>query len=227
MQANDVSTEWLNLWRGLGRLLLHWTLQFTAAGAVIYFLAVLAGQFFGPVALLAVSVALPLAAVVVGLVLGGAQRRRLAPYLSVGLGWTWATAIGLGLGLIFVTTVSLALRDVVQEWTNGYKLTAFLLGAGLSGALSALGQWLILRKSLEKHHWWMLASGVGWLMAWLGFLAVGLFLGGGEPLPVSLDRWLDILILGAVAGFFIGFEQGVAFVGLLAQRVWEKRKGLQ
>ena len=77
---------------------------------------------------------------------------------------------------------------------------------------------------IPRHQWWLLANAVGWLMAWLGLLAVGLFLGSGDPLPSSLDRVGQAAILGGVAGFMIGLEQGVALVGLLAQRVWEERR---
>ncbi len=218
------STDTLILWRRLGQLLLRWTIVFTIAGALIYSLGLILGSVFSRGSPGMAVFWIPVLAGSLGIPLGQVQRRLLNPFLPVESAWAWQTAGGLALGLLAVMGLSVGIRGWVEGWTDGYRLTAFLTGAGISGVLAGLGQWIVLRKVVQTHQWWLLANAVGWLMAWLALLAVGLFLGRGEPLPATLERAGHAAILGAVAGFMIGFEQGVALVGLLAQRVWEDRR---
>ncbi len=214
-------------YQNLGRLLISWTVLFMAGGAAGYGGSALLASLFAGSRLPFVGLVLPLGVLTVGVALGAVQRKLLASQVNVTARWPWMTGMGMAVGLLLLVAINTGTAAFVADWSEMSRLTVFLGGAGLAGALASLGQWLILRPILPKHQWWLMANGVGWLMAWIGVLATGLALGGGEPLPATAARWGDALILGAVAGFIIGFEQGVALVGLLAQRVWEARNATQ
>jgi len=213
-----------DLWARLGRLLLTWTLAATAAGGALYAIVVLLMPVFPENGVLGLAVLLPLSAAAAGAAVGFVQLRLLRPYWQVSPGWIWATVIGWPAGLGLAVGLSLLLRPLVADFPDSYRLTVYLAASGSAGAVSALGTWRYLRQITFRHSWWLLANGVVWFMAWIVVLAFGLFLGAGEPLPSTPDRLRDALILGASAGFVIGFEQAVAVVGLLAQSAWEKSR---
>lgn len=212
-------------WRRLGRLLLSWTLATTLGGVVAYALVValaapIEGIWVSPLAL-----SLPAAGLLSGLFTGLFQRRILDPFWATSPRWVVATAVGWGLGVPIVVVLSALLKPLLAGLPGPYRLSFYLIAAGATGALSSIGQWKLLKEVTAGHLWWLLANGVGWLMAWLVLLAVGLFVGGGESLPAALDRILEAGLLGALAGFTLGFEQAVAITGLFAQQAWEKRTG--
>lgn len=211
-----------DLWSRLGRLLLSWTTAVTAAGMLLYGMFVLLSAIFGDSG---VAAALLISAAAAGGFAGSIQRRLLQSYWTVPVGWIGWTMAGWAVGLGLAVGLSVLLRPAVAALPDSYRLTVFLIAAGTAGAVSAFGTWRYLRRITFRHPWWLLANGVGWLMAWIVVLAFGLFLGGGEPLPASSDRLRDAVVLGAAAGFVIGFEQAVAVVGLLAQTAWERARG--
>jgi hypothetical protein len=214
------------LWRRLGRLLLYWTLASGAAGAGAYAAAVLLNTSIGLGSYFFVATLLP-CLFVISLALGFVQNRMLSGLLELANGWAWRGGWGMLAGTVIIFGVSAVTREAVRGWMDWYRLTFFLIGAGLAGVAAAWGQWRLLVPRLPKHQWWLLANAIGWLMAWLGVLGIGLLLGAGQPLPATADRVNHALILGGVAGTVIGFEQAVALFGLLAQQAWEQRKRSQ
>jgi hypothetical protein len=214
----------IELWRRLGRLLLRWTLVSTLAGALAY------GVFLGLAVILpglgpaSLSIRLAIAGGAGGLAAGFLQRGSGKMDWRTPRTWAWATAAGWAVGLPAAAGFSVWIRPLVVDLPDGFRLGFILTGVGLIGAAAAFWQWLLLKKSLEGALWWLLANGIGWLMAWILVLAIGLFLGAGEPLPVVADRLGHGLILGACAGFVIGLEQGIALVGLIAQEAWIEGK---
>ncbi|HUF37862.1 MAG TPA: hypothetical protein VMN57_05015 [Anaerolineales bacterium] len=212
------------LGRALGRILVAWTLVTTLSGALVYGIFLYLEPLLPGIDLPGVGIRLAVAGGAGGLVLGLVQRRISADLLELSGAWPAASALGWAFGLPAVVGFSVWIRPLVVDLPDGFRLGFILAGTGLAGAAAAGWQWVLLRTRLEGAPWWLLANGVGWLMAWILVLAIGLFLGSGEPLPVETNRFADGLVLGACAGFMIGFEQGIALVGLIAQAAWVDRK---
>lgn len=211
------------LWQRLGRLLVGWTVISTLSGALafglfLYLDVLLPGGSPGEIV-----IRLAVAGLAAGGVLGWAQARMGSAFGRSSNGWTAATAASWSLAIPAVVGFSTWIRPLVADLPDGFRLGFSLIGVGAIGALASAWQFSLLRSTLEGALWWPLANAVGWLMAWILVLAVGLFLGGGEPLPVDLSRFWHGLVLGACAGFVIGLEQGVALVGLIAQEAWNQR----
>lgn len=214
----------LTLWARLGRMLVSWTLLMTLAGAAVYGLALAPAAFVEEISFAGLMVSLSLASMLVGLLAGYVQRIYLRPYWHFSSGWAWASMTGWGIGIPLVVILSATLRELISGWPDGARLLVFLVSAALCGVLSSLGQWVWLRRVSKRHPWWLFANAVGWLMAWILVLAFGLFIGGGERLPATPDRAVDAMILGGLAGSVIGFEQGIAVMGLFAQQAWERTR---
>jgi hypothetical protein len=110
---------------------------------------------------------------VLGVVLGGAQWLVLWRHARWVNGW-WVPAsiaggmLGLGLGMELADMLTLPSLGVV---TRGAALPVIAwqaaLRAGVTGALVGLGlggaQWLVLRRSIHRAGWWIIANGLGWL----------------------------------------------------------------
>lgn len=210
----------VDLWRRLGRMLVGWTVIGTLGGALAYGIFLYLYPLLPELDLAGLGIRLAVAGGASGLALGLVQDRLGAAGRPFPGSWPAATAVGWALGLPAVVGISAWLRPLIVDLPDGFRLGFSLTVAGLAGAAAAAWQWSLLRKTLDGALWWLLANGVGWLMAWILVLAIGLFLGAGEPLPVEMNRFRDGLILGACAGFVIGLEQGVALVGLIAQEAW-------
>ncbi len=196
----------------------------TITGAAAYGLALLPSAFFNPNPFYLMIVSLAVASGLTAGIAGIVQRTYLRPYWEFSSTWAWASGLGWGFGVPLAVVLSAVLREPLSGMSDATRLMVFLIAAAGAGMLSSLGQWIALRQVTHRNLWWLFANGVGWLMAWILVLAVGLFIGGGEPLPTTLDRAGDALILGGLAGFVIGFEQGIAIVGLFAQSAWEKMR---
>ncbi|NUM43863.1 MAG: hypothetical protein HUU38_04085, partial [Anaerolineales bacterium] len=50
------------------------------------------------------------------------------------------------------------------------------------------------------------------------------FIGQGADLPGTLAQLPAMMVLGGLAGWMMGMEQGVALVGLIAQEEWERER---
>ncbi|MFQ5616571.1 MAG: hypothetical protein ACE5GO_08945 [Anaerolineales bacterium] len=212
-------------WQQLGKFLIQWTAITTGGGAIAYLLAVVIGSAIGGNLTGLFWVGIPAGGVAGGIVVGSFQRRILHPLIPVTNQWVWVTAMGWAVCIPFLIGLSgwiSALTRAMQGW---YALTLFLIGAGISGALSGSGQWYLLRPKIDKALWWLLACGIGWLLAWLSVLGLWWLLGQGRKgLPFTLEEIVPVIALGAIAGWMVGIEQGVALVGLIAQAEWEARR---
>jgi hypothetical protein len=170
------------------------------------------------------AVRLAISGGIAGTVAGVLQRRVGRPDWIAPAGWLPAAGAGWAIGLPAAAGMTEWLRPLTSDLPDGFRLGFLLTAVGLVGAAASAWQWFLLKDRLAGALWWLLANGIGWLMAWILVLAVGLFLGSGEPLPVEMDRLGHGLILGACAGFVIGLEQGIAMVGLIAQGAWTRGK---
>ncbi|GAB4579515.1 MAG: hypothetical protein Fur0022_22530 [Anaerolineales bacterium] len=210
-------------WKPLGKLWLHWTIATMMAGMLAYpvivGLSTLGGGWPG-----GYWVGVPVGGAVIGLLVGFWQTRILRPQLDVTSRWIAMTAVGWAVGFSMVvgmTSWFLAYAKDMQPW---YALTIYLSGAGIGGAVSGVGQWQLLRSRIEKSVWWFMACAVGSLLAWLVISGAWYFMGQGADLPSSLAQWPAMLVLGGLAGWMMGMEQGVALVGLIAQEQWERER---
>ncbi len=208
-----------SIWAGMGRLLLFWTVASTLSGAIMYPLSLVIADLLN----LHIIAAVMLGSLVGGLIAGLPQSGLLKPYLRLQRDWVLMTVIGWAIALPLLIAITLLIRGWVVDLSDGYALTLYLLGAGTAGAVAGLGQWSLLRRVFERASWWLLASGVGWFMAWLAVLGFAWLL-GQEQLPVSSSGADVALGLGALAGWLVGLEQGIALIGLVAQSAWERRE---
>ena len=212
------------IWSRLGRLLLSWSVLMMLTGAATYGLALVIVSGLPQAADVTLLTVLFFSAAFPAVIAGAIQRLYLKPYWSIPATWMIATGLGWGVGLPLIVFLSASLRGPVADWSIASRLGIFLAAAAFSGLVASFGQWRLLRSVTDRHYWWLLANAVGWLMAWILVLAAGYFIGGGEDLPISLDRAGQALLLGGIAGLVIGFEQGIAIVGLFSQLAWEKMK---
>lgn len=88
----------------------------------------------------------------------------LRRYVTGSFGWVYASLGGAAAGALIFFGVGLFDADL-----------GWIAGAGLYGTLVGLMQWRVLRRQVARSGWWVLASTVGWIVAFpLGEL-------GGPP----------------------------------------------
>jgi len=220
----EIAVNQIESWKSLSKLWIRWTVVTTFAGALAY-PAVVGAAVLGSGWSSGFWLGIPIGGAVAGFVAGFLQERVLRTHLLVTKQWIVMTVLGWAIGLSVVVGISNWFRLYAKEMDPWYALTVYLIGAGIAGALSGVGQWILLRKRIEKSVWWFMACAVGSLSAWLIVLAAWYLLGQGEDLPTTLADLPVMLVLGALAGWMVGMEQGVALVGLIAQEDWEKRQG--
>lgn len=213
----------LEMWKPLGKLWINWTMATTVMGALAYPLIVGLASLMGGWPM-GYWVGVPVGGAFVGLGIGFWQERMLRAQLRVSRRWIGVTAVGWGVGFAFVVGGSawfLTYAKMIQDW---YALTIYLVAAGVGGALSGTGQYGLLKDRIEKAVWWLMACAVGSLLAWLVVAGMWYFLGQGADFPSTLTQLPAMLLLGGMAGWMMGMEQGVALVGLIAQEQWEKER---
>jgi hypothetical protein len=216
----EAAVNQIESWKSLSKLWIRWTAVTTISGALAYpavvLIAVLgdgwpSGFWLG----------IPAGGAVAGLMAGFFQERVLRTHLPVTKQWIVMTVLGWAIGLTTVVGISSWFLAYAKEMPPWYALTVYLIGAGIAGALSGVGQWMLLRKRIDKSVWWFMACAVGSLSAWLIVLAIWYLFGQGA-LPSTVGELPAALFLGGMAGWMMGMEQGVALVGLIAQEEWER-----
>jgi hypothetical protein len=160
-----------------------------------------------------------------GVTVGTAQwwvLRRPLPALR----WrTWALATALGAGVAWlmgiIPSTLFAFGEAAAETAASAPApeipdaVQYLLAAGLglaAGPILGFGQWIVLRRRIERAGWWIVGNALGWMAAMpLTFVAPGLLPAG--PIP----WWAVPLLIGTVllAGAVVGVIHGVALVLLL------------
>ncbi|MCB9135426.1 MAG: hypothetical protein H6636_08365 [Anaerolineales bacterium] len=210
-------------WKHLGKLWIYWTAATTVMGALAYPLIVGLASLLGgwPIGY---WVSVPVGGGLVGLGIGYWQKRMLRAHVQVPRTWVGMTGVGWGVGFGLVVGGSvwfLGYAKTMQAW---YALTIYLITAGFGGALSGMGQFGLLKRRFEKAVWWLMACAVGSLLAWLVIVGMWYFLGQGADFPSQLSQFPAMLVLGGLAGWMMGMEQGVALVGLIAQEQWERER---
>lgn len=122
--------------------------------------------------------------------------------------WLLATVIGGFLGLAIAATTS-----VVSSNSESVNTVAplYLIGA-LGGAALGLTQWLVLRRYIKHVGWWIVATAIGAVIAWLIGLQVGvmlilIFFNNALFVKTSAALLSAIFLLGTWAGTVLGFCQ--------------------
>ncbi|MCC6456844.1 MAG: hypothetical protein IT328_17950 [Caldilineaceae bacterium] len=177
--------------------------------------ATLAGYAVGILAILPGVVGLAYAAqpemligLVSGAVIGGAlgiaQWLVLRRYTEVPFWWILAcivgSMIGLSIGMALGDSLALpAVRAATREAAASTLPWRVVLQAGLSGLLLGVmlgaAQWLVLRSALRSANWWILASGLGWMLG----------LGLGAAIAEFSNVLIAVLLTGAIGGAITGW----------------------
>ena len=107
------------------------------------------------------------------------------------------------------------MRSGTNSIGNGYSIVANAIALWLiTGLLMGFGQWLVLRRWVDRARWWILASTAGWGgAAALGTTAYGIF--------AAELRWEAVGIAVALPVLFFGTG---LFQWLLLRR-WVRRAG--
>lgn len=118
--------------------------------------------------------------------------------------WLLATTTGWMIGLVILalipeTTATLVARPALVE-------AALLM---LSGTLSSVLQWLILRQHIRRAGWWVPASAAGWLGGFVLFLLFTVPSVSVVGMSTATTGPLLRLSLGAMAGAGVGAATGV------------------
>lgn len=125
--------------------------------------------------------------------------------------WIPATAIGSILGLIGAFW-SLSLGFWRVSWFARYGL-GFFFGALVGGAIVGLLQWFVLSPNSKKAHWWIVASGLGWMssVSWVALYSMNFFFGSSGESEIA--GWL---VLAGASGGIGGMIKGIALAWILA-----------
>jgi len=70
--------------------------------------------------------------------------------------------------LIWVLVMAVATAVAMAVSTAVAAATATVVFGAVFGAITGTAQWLFLRKLVYRSGWWVLASAVGWSIAWMG-----------------------------------------------------------
>jgi hypothetical protein len=123
-------------------------------------------------------------------------------------GWVLATVVGGLVGMVIVVIVS-----AIASQLEAVSTVALLhVVGGLEGAALGLAQWLVLRRYVKRLGWWIVATMVGAIAAWLIGLKVSVMLiliFFDSTLSVTLSAALlkAIFLLGAWVGAVLGLTQ--------------------
>jgi hypothetical protein len=176
--------------------------------------ATLAGYAVGTLAILPGVVGLAYAAqpeILIGLVsgaviggaLGIAQWLVLRRYIEMTFWWILACIlggmIGLSIGMALGDSLALpAVRAATREAAAGALPWRVILQAGISGALLGVmlgaAQWLVLRGAVRSAGWWIIVSGLGWMLG----------LGLGALIAEISNVLIAVLLTGAIGGAVTG-----------------------
>jgi hypothetical protein len=131
------------------------------------------------------------------------------------LQWVVATSVGWAIGGVLLTALIGGLGDELGNVAGGAAL----------GLLAGTGQWLVLRRWLDKSGWWILASAGSFLLAAsagevlqgaLGENAGGLLLTIGLGLVPGTLQWLLLRRQVARAGWWVLASTVLVFAANLA-----------
>lgn len=155
----------------------------------------------------------------------------LRRYVSRAGWWVLAIFVGFGVGAGVNLVVGPAVA-ATEDWTVALSVgvVAMALRWAIHGSSVGIAQWFVLRHYVSRAGWWVLASIVGFSVAFtVGVVAVvvgGVHGTGRTPEEAhAMAVVLTGLVEGLVAGAVYGAITGGALVWLLRQPISEAQKG--
>jgi hypothetical protein len=191
-------------------LLVYWILTTAIGGAIVYPTVFAIGGaaldgLFESVFPAFIFFGAPVAGAFAGAVVGFCQWLALRKWVAGSFVWPLVSIISwsAGLSLIFAAFVWL-----VPDGISYVSMVApFLVG----GIMAGLIQWWIIRRWMTSDFWWVVATTAGWILGWI--MSLGLASVFGEALRFPLG--VNLSIMGAIHGAFIGLESGATLIFLL------------
>jgi hypothetical protein len=180
---------------------LQWVLASGIGGAAVFPLVAAAGGFLSGVLYRAIA-----EVVIFGLFWAGMSTMQwllLRNYIPQS-GW-WVAASTVGGTLIGIGAVSLGGNGNVNP------IIAYILMGVIIGVL----QWLVLSRHISQSVWWVVASPVGWALAWLAVMSPLARL--GQNLMNRVSEILGIMFVLGLMGAVAGMVTGGLLVWLLRQ----------
>jgi hypothetical protein len=136
--------------------------------------------------------------------------------------WVLATSVGEFIGLGLVAAGSAIINTIETINIHGVLLTIGIL----EGASLGFTQWLVLRRYIKHSGWWVLATTVGALIAWLVGLFVSLILlvefadGAANVVARNTALLNGVALLGAVVGAVLGVSQWLVLAAHIRKAIW-------
>ena len=130
------------------------------------------------------------------------------------LWWVLASAVGLAvLGLM-----GWDVGGAVAEAEGGAVGIAvgFAVRGAVAGASVGTAQWLVLRRQVSPAGWWVLASTVGYAVAFAVLVPVF----GAEAVPEAVGEVVGFSVRGAVAGASVGIAQWLVLRRQVSRAGW-------
>lgn len=150
---------------------------------------------------IAFCLGLPGGGILGGAVTGIGQAILLRPHIEKKRWWTLATAICWAVGL----PISIVVLLFLPPKQFGTSILAGLIAGGISGAIVGFGQWLVLRRRIQRAIRWIPATALAW--------------GTGETIVfaffLNLSGAVRPIVLGLVSGLIGGLIGGAVTGGVL------------
>lgn len=86
-------------------------------------------------------------------------------------------------------------------WVAGWAISEFAVGL-----MVGLGQWVVLRKRMERSEWWVLVSGIGWA--------------AGRGLVMAVFPPQNTVLIGGTLGIALGLAQWAVLRNHVVQAWW-------
>lgn len=196
------------LWR-------RWMVAVTLGEALGFAVPALVGVLVRDASLGTVVVALLVAGMAEGAVLGAAQAHVLVPMVP-GLrarSWTVATVLG-GTAAWAIALIVMAVGESATRWPVVISVPLAVVGAVTLLVSVGVAQWLVLKRFVARAHRWI----VGTALAWLGGLAA--FFALTTPLWQPGQPFELVVVIGIAGGLLMAAVMaavtGWFLVGLLA-----------
>lgn len=151
------------------------------------------------------------------------SRRYRLLHLSRWTLWEWwvvATVVSEVVGLSIVAVVGATIGQLDSASTHGMLL---LIGS-LEGCILGFAQWLVLRRYIRHAGWWIFATAVGAVFAWIIGLTVSVlmaFVYASSSDRIQTTAFIKgVIVLGAGVGAVMGFSQWLVLKAHIRNAVW-------